>query len=370
MRGLPSTIDRLGLMRSPSGSTTSGLGIGRLEPLTGFGSNPGQLNAKIFVPDSLAPGAALVVVLHGCTQTADRYDHGSGWSQLAEERGFVLLYPEQQRSNNANLCFNWFEPGDVRRDAGEVFSIHQMIMTVARRHAINPARVFVTGLSAGGAMTSALLAAYPEVFAGGAIIAGLPAGAAQSLPQAIERMRGAGHASAEAFAAQVTSATSYAGPWPTVSVWHGDADRIVDVSNAAAIIAQWRGVHGVAAAPSHVEEIDGQSREVWCDASGRAVIESWQIGAMAHGTPLATAGPDACGASGAHMLEVGISSTRHIARFWGLEQTAPVATRRSESAPRQLLPATSSAHKPWEIAGSSGPGRIIEDALRAAGLMK
>ncbi|RYG28589.1 MAG: hypothetical protein EON93_18310, partial [Burkholderiales bacterium] len=75
----------------------------------------------------LAPKAALVVVLHGCTQTAAAYDLGSGWSQLAEEKGFAVLFPEQQRSNNANLCFNWFEPGDIRRDNGEAASVKQMI---------------------------------------------------------------------------------------------------------------------------------------------------------------------------------------------------------------------------------------------------
>ena len=79
------------------------------------------------MPPSLAASAALVVVLHGCTQDASGYDHGSGWSRLADEQGFVLLYPEQQRGNNANLCFNWFNPGDTQRDAGEALSIRQMV---------------------------------------------------------------------------------------------------------------------------------------------------------------------------------------------------------------------------------------------------
>src|SRR5690349_8907610 len=90
-----------------------------LQALGDFGTNPGALKAFVHLPDHLAPGAPLVVVLHGCTQSAGGYDRASGWSQLADEQGFALLYPEQQRGNNANGCFNWFEPDDTRRDSGE-----------------------------------------------------------------------------------------------------------------------------------------------------------------------------------------------------------------------------------------------------------
>ncbi|WP_409526893.1 PHB depolymerase family esterase [Rhizobium sp. G21] len=100
------------------------------------------------------------MVLHGCTQTAAGYDLGSGWSQLAEEKGFAVLFPEQQRSNNANLCFNWFEPGDIRRDVGEAASIKEMVDHVMQSHGLDSDRIYVTGLSAGGAMANVMLAAY------------------------------------------------------------------------------------------------------------------------------------------------------------------------------------------------------------------
>jgi poly(hydroxyalkanoate) depolymerase family esterase len=116
----------------------------------------------------------LVVALHGCTQTAADYDHGSGWTRLADRYGFAVLFPEQQRANNPNNCFNWFLPSDTRRSHGEAFSIRQMIERVITDHGVDRRRVFVVGLSAGGAMTSAMLATYPDLFAGGAIIAGLP----------------------------------------------------------------------------------------------------------------------------------------------------------------------------------------------------
>src|SRR5690242_2678934 len=155
----------------------------RLQEVCGFGSNPGKLRMFTYRPQFLAEHPALMVVLHGCTQTAAGYDQGAGWSTLADRYGFALLLPEQQRSNNPNGCFNWFLPAHSRRDRGEVLSIRQMIETSVVDHGVDRRRIFITGLSAGGAMTSNLLACYPEVFAGGAIIAGIPFGAATNVQQ-------------------------------------------------------------------------------------------------------------------------------------------------------------------------------------------
>lgn len=168
MRKVSDTIARLAAMRARQNThPTSFISADRLSTLGNFGSNPGALQARYHLPADLSCGAPLVVVLHGCTQNAAGYDHHSGWSQLADEAGFALLYPEQQRANNPNLCFNWFLPTDTARDRGEVFSIRQMIETMVVNHGLDRKRVFVTGLSAGGAMAAAMLATYPEVFAGG-----------------------------------------------------------------------------------------------------------------------------------------------------------------------------------------------------------
>ncbi len=144
----------------------------RLQEITGFGSNPGNARMFVYVPERTARKPALVVALHGCTQSAASYDRGSGWSTLADEAGFVVVYPEQQRSNNPQGCFSWFVPGDTARDCGEALSIRQMVDHAIRAFGVDKRRVFVTGLSAGGAMASAMLATYPDVFSGGAIIAG------------------------------------------------------------------------------------------------------------------------------------------------------------------------------------------------------
>jgi len=108
MRSLGDTIGRLAALRARTVGHQKVHAPDRLSDLSSFGSNPGALRARTYAPESLPAKAPLVVVLHGCTQTAADYDHGSGWSRLADRAGFALLFPEQQRSNNANLCFNWF----------------------------------------------------------------------------------------------------------------------------------------------------------------------------------------------------------------------------------------------------------------------
>src|SRR5215217_7426775 len=126
----------------------------RLREVTGFGSNPGSLRMFAYVPDDLARTPAVVVILHGCLQTAAGYDYGAGWSTLADRYGFALLLPEQQTTNNPQRCFNWFQREDSTRDQGEALSIRQMVEYMSQTYGVDPRRVFVTGLSAGGAMTS------------------------------------------------------------------------------------------------------------------------------------------------------------------------------------------------------------------------
>jgi poly(hydroxyalkanoate) depolymerase family esterase len=351
---------------------------GRLQDVGSFGTNPGALKAKSYIPAQVANTPALVVVLHGCTQTAEGYDRGAGWSQLADEHGFILLFPEQQRGNNPNLCFNWFSPADNARDRGEALSIRQMVATMVDTHGVDTSRIFVTGLSAGGAMTSILLATYPELFAGGAIIAGLPFGAASNVPAALEAMRTPGNSSSGQLGDRVRSASDHTGPWPRISVWHGTADSTVNSANADAILAQWLSVHGLNDTPSATQNVAGHSHRIWHDAAGRALVEDYRIADMGHGTPLATTGDEACGTVMPHMLEAGISSTRRIAASWGLleAQKADKTFRAVDDTPNlpvrksaKLDPILSAKASPT-ASNKSGVQKIIEDALRTAGLMR
>ena len=285
----------------------------------GFGSNPGNLRMFSYVPSRLQANPALVVVLHGCAQTAADYNLGAGWSTLADRYGFALLLPEQQRSNNPNGCFNWFDTADIQRGKGEALSIRQMVEKIVVDRGIDRQCVFITGLSAGAAMTSVMLACYPEVFAGGAIIGGVPYGAATNVQQALKSMSHSPARSAQEWGNLVRAAATHDGPWPLVSVWHGSADTTVIPSNAREILKQWTNVHGLPITPSVQLVVDGYPREVWVNREGDELIESYSITHMAHGTPLATGESEGeCGAAGPFLLEVGISSSYHIAKFFGL----------------------------------------------------
>lgn len=133
-----------------------------------------------YVPDGLPAGAPLVVGLHGCKQSAGSFDDESGWTSRADASRFALLFPEQQEANHRDRCFRFFSSDHNRRDQGEAASIRAMIEAMKASHGIDPGRIFDTGLSAGGGMAAVMLAAYPEVFQAGAIIAGLPYGCAST----------------------------------------------------------------------------------------------------------------------------------------------------------------------------------------------
>ena len=333
-----------------------------LHPLSNFGSNPGDLKAWFHAPSDLSQSCPLVVVLHGCTQTVQGYDNGSGWSELAEAYGFAVLFPEQQRSNNPNLCFNWFSPADTERGTGEPLSIAQMIDTMIEHRGVDEQRVFITGLSAGGAMTSVMLATYPEKFAGGAILAGLPHGAAASVPEAFQQMR-AHSPSKRTSGSFIREASGHVGDWPMISIWHGTPDSVFDQSNADAILRQWLEVQNLPEKPDEVGLVDGQPRRAWHNSRGKLLLEEYRVEGMGHGVPLATRGECGSGEAGAFMLEAGISSTVHSARTWGLlegEPRTPRTATREDAEPHSALPHQS----------STPVGQVIENALRAAGLMK
>jgi feruloyl esterase len=290
---------------------------GEAVEIPGFGSNPGKLAMLVHAPSvAPPPGGPLVVVLHGCGQGAVRFAADSGWVALADQLGFPLLMPEQAEHNHQGRCFNWFRPEHVGREQGEALSIRQMVDEAVRRYACDPRRVFVVGLSAGGAMAAALLAAYPDVFAAGAAVAGLPVGAATGPAEALGRMSRAGPERSPAeWADQVRAAApkDYSGPWPRLSVWTGDADQVVDPDNSRLLAGQWSELHGLGAPSWSAAEIAPARCEVWGPVD-RPGVELWTVPGLGHGYPIdATAGH-----ASTYVPDVGLSATARIARFWGI----------------------------------------------------
>lgn len=341
----------------------------RLADLAPVRDNPGNLAGRCYVPAGLKGPAPLVVVLHGCTQNAAVYDHGSGWSALADRNGFILLFPEQSRANNPMLCFNWFQNGDTGRGTGEAASIRAMIEAIEQAHDVDPKRIFVTGLSAGGAMAQVMLATYPEVFAGGAILAGVAYGCASGAAEAFDCMGGRAWSDARELGQRVRRASPHQGPWPRVQVWHGSADTIVRPGNADAIVLQWADLHGLGPKPDRTDTVAGHPRRIWLGADGAPLIEQYEITGMAHGIPLDPGGGEGeSGAAGAHMLDVGLSSTDRIAAFFGIAPEVAERESREPAGANDRRPAGARAavrHEP-----ASGVQEVIEKALKSAGLMR
>ncbi|MFG2763771.1 extracellular catalytic domain type 1 short-chain-length polyhydroxyalkanoate depolymerase [Streptomyces rubiginosohelvolus] len=297
-----------------------------LERVTSFGANPGGLNMYVYRPAALPADAPVVVALHGCTQSAQVYSDNAGLNTFADRHGFLVVYAETTTANNANKCFNWFQPGDTRRGQGEAASIRQMVAHAATAYGADTGRVQVTGLSAGGAMTSVMLAAYPDVFAAGAVVAGIPYGCGVDVVSAFGCMSPGVDRTPAAWAQAVRDAhPGFAGPWPRVAIWHGDNDATVAPRNADELRDQWTAVHGLGQTPDRTSTIGPNStrRSEYLAADGGAsVVEVNRVPGIGHGTPVDPgSGAEQCGATGTQHFIDSICSGYWITRFFGLDGT-------------------------------------------------
>ncbi|HQT77802.1 MAG: hypothetical protein B7Z80_10550 [Rhodospirillales bacterium 20-64-7] len=311
--GLATGIIRSKLDASP---TRQPLPDSRLVGFEGFGDNPGKLRMLAHLPAAVS-GRPLVVLLHGCGQDAARFAEDTGWIALADRLRFPLILPQQAEANHASRCFQWFHPSDTARDQGEAGSIAAMTRAAISRFDSDPRRVFIVGLSAGGAMTAALLAAYPDLFAAGACVAGLPVGAARSGIQALLRMASAGmDQPADDWAAHVrhTAPAGFAGPWPRLSIWQGGADTTVAPQNAWLLAEQWRALHRLPSAAA-AEKVSGNvNHRVWAFGRQR-VLEVWSLENLPHAYPIG----DRTAPPGRFVDRAEIDATAAIAGFFGLD---------------------------------------------------
>lgn len=250
----------------------------------------GSRRYKLFVPSPSHTPRALLVMLHGCTQSPDDFAAGTRMNDVAAEHDVLVAYPEQTAAHNSARCWNWFKPGDQRRGGGEASLLAAIVDDVARAHAVDRRRVFVAGLSAGGAAAAALAHAYPDVFVAAGVHSGLACGAARDLASALAAMQNG-----------APSRGASTKPVATI-VLHGDADRTVAPGNAGHVLAD--AIPGLASGGRITAVASGgasYTREVWRDGAGCVRAENWTIEGAGHawagGSPAGSytdpRGPDA-----------------------------------------------------------------------------
>lgn len=292
----------------------------RATQVSSFGSNPGALAMYKYVPAGMSSNAALVVALHGCTQDAATYESNTGWNKLADTYKFYVVYAQQSSSNNSSKCFNWFESGDISRNSGEALSIKQMVDNMKSSYSIDASKVFVTGLSAGGYFTPVMLAAYPDVFAAGAVMAGGPYKCATSMTDAFTCMSPGKTDTAANWGAKVKGAyTSFTGTYPRVSIFHGATDTTVKPVNMDELVKQWTYVHGADQTADVSDTVKGHPHKVYKNSSGVAVVETYSITGMGHAISVDPGtGAEQGGTTGSYSIDKDLYSSYWAAKFFGI----------------------------------------------------
>lgn len=294
-----------------------------LTEVANFGANPGKLNMCEYRPANLGTGRPLVVALHGCAQQASAYDDETGWTKFADKHRLALLLP-QTKGNHSFNCFKWFDAAHNERDKGEALSIRNMIDKITTDASIDPKKVYVTGLSAGGGMTVVMLATYPELFAGGAPIAAIPYKCANTEGEAGQCGVGPNSTvkdlSPAAWGNLVRGASSHGGPFPRLSIWQGSSDTTVKPADQQELVDQWTNVLGIDQTPDASDTINGHAHKHYKDSNGKVQLETVLINGMGHGTPIGPGSADnQCGKTAPYILDVGVCSSFHIVKFWGLD---------------------------------------------------
>jgi poly(hydroxyalkanoate) depolymerase family esterase len=268
----------------------------------------GSRDYKLYLPCHLpGSGRALLVMLHGGTQDGDDFAAGTRMNDLAEEHGFIVAYPSQSQAANASLCWNWFAPEHQKRDCGEPSIIAGITREIVARYDVDRGRVFVAGLSAGGAMAAVMAATYPELYEAVGIHSGLPYGSAIDLPSAFAAMRGNGGSRGR----RSRKPRGAAGDAPRMRtiVFHGDADNIVHPSNAAGIVGASKAGERIDRAETHSSDGRTYTRTVIRDQSGAVVVEDWLL----HGSGHAWSGGSA---EGSYTDPRGPDASREMLRFF------------------------------------------------------
>jgi poly(hydroxyalkanoate) depolymerase family esterase len=298
----------LGTVRQPPVPVPDGA---RFEERT-FSNDVGSRTYKVYVPSGYTgQSLPVVVMLHGCTQNPDDFAAGTRMNEVAEEQTFLVAYPRQPQSANMQKCWNWFNAGDQEREGGEPSLIAGIALQVVEEFSADPSRVYVAGLSAGGAAAAIMAATYPDLFAAVGVHSGLACGAARDMPSAFAAMGGSG-----------TIRPRGEGPTVPTIVFHGDADRTDNPVNSDQVVAQAGPEAALTKVVTRGETPGGMAytRTVQLDAAGGEVLEQWVL----HGAGHAWSGGSV---SGSYTDARGPDASREMIRFFLGHSSAKATTR-------------------------------------------
>lgn len=333
---------------------------GTWSQISNFGSNPGNLDAYKYVPQNMPENAPLVMVIHGCTQSASSISATTKWNALADIHKFYVVYPEQKSANHSSYCFNYWEPGDHSRNEGEALSMKQMVDHMKANYSIDNNKVFATGLSAGGAMTIVMCAVYPDVFSAGAEIAGLPYKVATNSTGVYLAALGQVTKTPQQWGDLVRNAfPSFTGTYPRMAIFHGTSDNTISDVNATETMKQFTNLHGTDQTADYtVNGFNGASsvtQRQYTNGNDEIVVVSYIVNSMGHGVPI---DPGNCyqqgGAAGSYAYDVDLHSSFWAAHFFGILQlpfdiTGLNQVNINQQGVAYSVPNTSGSSYAWEV---------------------
>ncbi|SNY48555.1 extracellular catalytic domain type 1 short-chain-length polyhydroxyalkanoate depolymerase [Paractinoplanes atraurantiacus] len=295
-----------------------------LQEITGFGTNPTNLRMHLYVPDRLPTAPALLVAVHYCTGTGPAFYSGTEFASLADQYGFIVIYPSATRSGQ---CFDVSTQGALKHDGNsDPVGIVSMVRYVQQRYGTDAARTFVTGASSGGMMTNVLLGDYPDVFAAGAAYMGVPFGCFATTDGSLWNTacaNGQVSKTPQAWGDLVRAAyPGYSGRRPRMQLVHGTTDTTLQYPNFGEAIKQWTNVLGVSQTPAMTDSPQsGWTRTRYGSTSAQAPVEGISVAGVGHSLPL----------SGMARLAI---------TFFGLDSTTPPTTPPPTTPPPTTPPPT------------------------------
>ena len=271
-----------------------------------YSNAAGRRQYRLYVPAGAhSEPLPLIVMLHGCTQDADDFAAGTQMNALAEQHRFLVAYPVQPKQANPSKCWNWFKPGDQHRDQGEPSLIAGITREIIATHNVDTARVYIAGMSAGGAMAANMIAAYPELYAAAGVHSGLPARCAHDLPSALAAMKGSKHPGMP----PSVKANGGVSPQRPIIVFHGDADATVHIANAKRLVQGFEARTGIDGEEPRAIPGRRASTVLRLVSAGGIDAELWTI----HGAPHAWSGGNA---RGSHTDPAGPDASAEMLRFF------------------------------------------------------